>query len=118
MLETGGVLVFVLGAMAIAALVATVDPMLLLWASAAVALSGLLAGVPAGAVYHVRLRASLLESGPLPDDFYVRPHAYHDALDPTSQRRILPAFYVGAFGFGLFLLGSAAAVIVLATHFF
>lgn len=115
--ETLGVLGVVITMLILATVVATGQPLSLLWLTLGVAALSLLAGVPAGVIYHLRLRQALLRRGPLPGDFYKRPHAHHADLDDAELARILPPFYVGAWGFGLFMLAALTAVVVLATHF-
>jgi hypothetical protein len=76
-----------------------------LWAGAAVTVTGLAFGVPAGAWYHVELRRSLLRAGALPAGWYWRPLALHDRVPASDRRRVLAWCYLGAAGFGITVLG-------------
>lgn len=117
MLEIAAVFTLAGGLALIAAVVALVPPLTLLWGAVCVMSAGLLLGVPAGLLYHVWLRRELLKQGGLPPGFYLRPHAHHERLGAAARRQILPAFYAGALGFCLILLGAALATVSLATHF-
>ncbi|MDD5306856.1 MAG: hypothetical protein PHU25_05995 [Deltaproteobacteria bacterium] len=77
----------------------------LLVAGFALVIAGHVIGIPAGVVYHVKLRRAARAKGGLPRGWIWRPMSLHDRLDAPDRRRILPWFYVGAAGFALIVLG-------------
>ena len=66
---------------------------------------GLVAGVPAGLAYHVRLHQALAPRGALPARWWLRPTAFHGALVDGERRAVLRWFRAGAVGFALALGG-------------
>ncbi|UCE87825.1 MAG: hypothetical protein JSU66_08995 [Deltaproteobacteria bacterium] len=81
------------------------------WIAAAGALGivvGLLIGIPTGFGYHVALGRVLGARGDLPERWWMRPTALHDALEPHELERIMPWFYVGGAGFALTIAGCVA----------
>jgi hypothetical protein len=66
---------------------------------------GLLVGVPAGAYYHVQLYRALRPRKLVPRRWWLRPFALHVSLTDDERRRVLPWFYLGAFGFIASILG-------------
>jgi hypothetical protein len=67
--------------------------------------AGLLLGVPTGLVYHLRLRAALLEAGALPPRWWLDPVRRHPAIPEAWRPRVLPWFYAGGMGFVFCALG-------------
>jgi len=94
-----------LGLLAAIAASAWVPWVSLLAAGAALAALGFLVGVPAGVLYHLRLRTALLERKALPARWWLEPVHLHVRLDATSLAQVLPSFYLGAGGFALCALG-------------
>ncbi|HEY6001160.1 MAG TPA: hypothetical protein VI078_17890 [bacterium] len=78
---------------------------LLFVAGAAAVLIGMLAGVPAGVVYHVLLFRSLSEIGILPRRWWWHPTTLHDRLPEAARRRLMRWFRAGAAGFVLAMIG-------------
>ncbi len=76
---------------------------------AALVAAGMALGVPAGLLYHLRLREGLLRSGDLPALWWVHPVHHHPRLDERGLRAIRPSFYAGAAGFGVAALGCLVA---------
>jgi hypothetical protein len=66
---------------------------------------GMIAGVPAGLMYHVRLHAALAALGELPPRWWLRPTSFHDRLDSDQRARVMRWFYAGGAGFGFVVLG-------------
>ena len=75
-----------------------------------VALAFLLLGSVAGALYHRRLHACLRDRGPVPPRWWVDPTKLHRTLTEPERERTMPAFYVGAFSFGVCVLGCVSMV--------
>jgi hypothetical protein len=98
-------ILFVLATCAALATVALVPWILLLQVGAAVAAAGMAIGVPAGLLYHLRLRDALVRAGHLPRHWWLSPVSHHHHLDGAGQGRIRPSFYLGAFGFLVTALG-------------
>jgi hypothetical protein len=107
--------VLLLGGMA--ALVASLSPLALVWTSAAVTALGCLLGIPGGIAYHVVLRRELLKRGALQRGWILRPIQQHAHLDDAALARIRPWFTSGALGFGLIMTGLALMTLTLLTHF-
>jgi hypothetical protein len=81
------------------------------WIAAAGAIGivvGLLVGIPTGLWYHVALGRVLGARGELPERWWLRPTALHDALAPSELERVMPWFYIGGAGFALTIAGCAA----------
>jgi hypothetical protein len=95
------------------ALVAFAPWPLLLEAAALATLLGMLVGLPSGLLYHLRLRAALLQAGALPPRWWLEPVRLHERLEPATLRRVLPSFYVGAAGFLLCALGCVLGALAL-----
>lgn len=91
------------------ALVALVPWIALVELGAALAALGMTVGLPAGLLYHVRLRGELLRAGELPRRWWVSPLRLHERLPASALRRVLPSCYVGAGGFAIVALGCALA---------
>jgi len=72
-------------------------------------LVGLVAGVPAGFWYHVRLYRSL--AGGLPTRWWWRPTGLHSRLGTAERRRVMPWFYLGAAGF-LLTMGGCVLIAI------
>ena len=83
----------------------------LLQLGALLAASGLLLGVPAGVLYHVRLRSALLRNRVLPKRWWVAPLSHHALLPEPELRNVMPACYVGATGFVVAAAGCALGVL-------
>jgi hypothetical protein len=103
-----------IGLLAAAAALSGLAWITLLTIGAWLMLVGMVAGVPAGAVYHALLYRALRVSGPLPRRWWLRPHALHDRLVAPARRAVLGWFNVGALGFlatviGCLLAGLGAA---------
>jgi hypothetical protein len=97
-----------LGALALAALAPWP---LLLETGAALAGAGMLVGVPAGLLYHLRLRRALLDADALSARWWVSPVPLHRRLDAGALAPVLPPFYLGAAGFLLTVLGCAVVLL-------
>ncbi len=97
--------------------VSALAPLTLLWLSLGIVGSGALLGLPFGLRYHVLLRRELSRVGPLPARWFVQPIKFHERLDEGALARIGPAFFLGALGFGLMMLGCTLATMTLFTHF-
>jgi hypothetical protein len=70
---------------------------------------GLLVGLPASALYHVRLRRAL---GPQPGSlWWLHPTRHHTELSKGARQRVLRWFGVGVAGFALALIGCALVAI-------
>lgn len=67
---------------------------------------GSVGGIPAGLYYHVLLRRLLLQKGPLPERWWLRPVQHHALLSDRERRSFMPWFYVGGVGFVLILAGA------------
>ena len=107
-------LVGTLGVLALVAPLVSIEPVL--FAGSACAALGLLVGVPTGFWYHVRLRASLLRVGRLPERWWVHPVALHGKIPAEERALVLLWFYVGGLGFVLTMLGClVVALAVLLT---
>jgi hypothetical protein len=97
--------------------VALSPPLVLLWVSLGAMLLGSLLGVPFGLRYHLLLRRELLRLGKLPARWYWHPTRLHEQLDAPGHARVRLAFLLGAWGFGLIMLGCGLATVTLFTHF-
>lgn len=93
------------------ALAAWIPWPMLLQLGAMLAAGGLLLGVPAGVLYHVRLRSALLRHRVLPERWWISPLSHHDLLPEPELRNVLPACYVGAAGFAVTAAGCALGVL-------
>ncbi len=69
----------------------------------ALVLLGMAIGVPAGALYHVRLYRLVRPQGA----WWLHPTALHPRLGDPDRARVLRWFKVGAAGFALAILGCA-----------
>jgi hypothetical protein len=78
----------------------------LVMVGASLAAFGLAIGLPGGLLYHVKLRRALLTKGALPHRWWLRPANHHAALAPAQWRQIRSAFFVGALGFSIIMLGA------------
>jgi hypothetical protein len=94
-------LLVLLGAMAISLQL----DVLLIVAGTCVAI-GCVLGLPAGVLYHLTLYRCLIKRGAVTRDFVWHPTRYHALLRADEARRVMPWFALGAFGFGLIILGS------------
>jgi hypothetical protein len=65
--------------------------------------AGMAIGVPAGALYHVRLYRLVKPRGA----WWLRPTALHPQLPDGARPRVMSAFKLGAFGFVLAIAGCA-----------
>ena len=104
-------LLTMVGLVACFALAAWIPWPTLLELGALLATGGLLLGVPAGILYHVRLRAALLRHDVLPTRWWVSPLSHHGLLPEPELRGVLPACYVGAVGFVVTAAGCALGVL-------
>ena len=77
----------------------------------AIALAGLLLGLPTGFYYHVVLHRFLAPRGVLPPGWYWAPARHHRHLEPHERRRVFVWFYAGAAGFVLIMLGCAVVLL-------
>jgi len=77
------------------------------------AATGMVAGVPAALVYHLRLRACLAPRGALDRRWLLNPVAHHERLTRAERRRVMPWFYAGAAGWTLSMGGCALMAIAL-----
>ena len=73
--------------------------------------TGLAVGVPAGILYHVRLRAALVRHDVLPARWWVSPLSHHTLLPEPELRSVMPPCYVGAAGFAVTAAGCALGVL-------
>lgn len=73
------------------------------WTGLALTLVGLLGGIVAGGVYHVRLKQQLDHR--LPAGWYWNPMRYHDDLSDTQWRQTSPWFVLGAASFVVCAVG-------------
>jgi hypothetical protein len=64
---------------------------------------GMAIGVPAGALYHVRLYRLVRPTGA----WWLRPTALHPRLDDADRSRVMGAFKIGAAGFVIAIVGCA-----------
>jgi len=88
----------------------------LLYLSGAGAIAlGLLAGIPAGIVYHVKLSRALNAAGAAKRGWWWRPASYHARLPEQSLRPLLPWFRAGAAGFLVVVAGCALVFLALLT---
>ena len=69
----------------------------------ALVLLGMGVGVPAGALYHVRLYRVVKPSG----RWWLRPTALHPQITDAARPRVMSAFKVGAVGFVVAIVGCA-----------
>ncbi len=69
---------------------------------------GMGVGVPAGALYHVRLWRALRPAGAR---WWLNPTGLHGRLDTAARPAVLRWFRVGAAGFLLAMLGCALAFV-------
>jgi hypothetical protein len=99
------------------ALVALVPWVLLLEAGALLAAAGMAVGVPAGLLYHVRLRSELVRARALAPRWWWTPIRQHRHLDDEALRRVLPSCLVGAAGFAVAALGCALAFLGVVASF-
>ena len=88
---------------------------LLLGAGAGIVALGLIVGVIAGVVYHVKLFRALAPLGILRPGWWWRPTDLHVRLSPEARRRVLPWFYAGAAGFAVALAGCAVVLAAIVT---
>ena len=72
---------------------------------------GIVAGVPAGVVYHARLYQALAPRDALPARWWLRPVELHARLLPAERPGVMRWFSVGAAGFVLALVGSVAVAV-------
>ncbi len=68
---------------------------------------GLSIGVPAGALYHVRLYRVVKPTG----RWWLHPTALHPQIGADARPRVMSAFRVGAVGFLLAILGCALVAV-------
>jgi hypothetical protein len=93
-------------------LLTLVPPLTLAWVSLALTLLGFFVGVPTGVYYHVALRRELLGLGALPHGWYWHPTRYHEQLGASALARVMPWFFIGAFGFLLTVTGFVIGVVM------
>jgi hypothetical protein len=92
-------------------LVATFVPWTwLLGAGVACAGLGLIFGIPASLEYHLRLARALRALGPLPRGWWLHPTPHHEKLAQEPLAHVMKAFWVGAAGFSLSLIGCLLVV--------
>jgi hypothetical protein len=83
----------------------------LLYATGAAAIViGLVLGVPAGIVYHVKLFRELSALGAVEPGWWWRPTSHHDRLPEQARRLTMPWFGAGAAGF-LLAVGGCALIL-------
>lgn len=68
---------------------------------------GMAIGVPAGALYHVRLYRLVRPSG----TWWLNPTALHPQLADAERPRVMGAFKVGAAGFIIAIIGCALVAV-------
>src|SRR5438105_1642369 len=81
-----------------------VPPELLLGAGAALALFGLVAGVPASIVYHRVLRNAVAARRALPPRWWWRPMELHPHIPKEDRSRVMRWFYAGVATFLIAIL--------------
>jgi hypothetical protein len=64
---------------------------------------GMIVGVPAGALYHVRLYRLIRPTGA----WWLHPTALHTKLGEAERPRVMSAFKIGAAGFVIAIVGCA-----------
>ncbi|HWR97917.1 MAG TPA: hypothetical protein VN317_05785 [Candidatus Methanoperedens sp.] len=84
---------------------------LLFLSGAAAILLGLVAGIPAGIVYHALLFRALAAHGSVTPRWWWHPTRLHASLPAAARRPFLPWFRAGAAGF---LLAIVGCILVLA----
>ena len=103
MIELGVVALVVAGLVAVPALVAVVPWEVTFGLGVALVALGMLVGVPAGALYHVRLwRAVRPAAG---SGWWLHPTGLHARLEARDRRPVMRWFRVGAVGFVVAMLG-------------
>jgi hypothetical protein len=98
------VVALILGLLALPALVTWLPWEVTFGLGIALIALGLAIGVPAGALYHVRLYR---EVRPARAGWWLHPTALHAQLDERNRARVLAWFKVGAAGFVLAITGCA-----------
>jgi hypothetical protein len=68
---------------------------------------GMAIGVPAGALYHVRLYRLVRPRGA----WWLRPTALHTQLADAERPRVMSAFKIGAAGFIIAIIGCALVAV-------
>ena len=86
--------------------------LLYLSGAAAIAL-GLIAGIPAGIVYHVKLSRALAATRAAEPGWWWRPASHHARLPEQLRAPLLPWFHAGAAGFLVALAGCALVLLAL-----
>jgi hypothetical protein len=72
---------------------------------------GMVVGVPAGWLYHVRLYQALAARDALSRWWWLHPTALHRALGAPDRPRVMRWFYIGALGFCAAVLGCFLAAV-------
>ena len=72
---------------------------------------GLVLGIPASLVYHVKLARVLAPRGELPPRWWFSPTPLHTRLRSAERRTVLRWFYAGGAGFVITLAGCVAAFV-------
>ena len=83
----------------------------LLIAGASCVAVGFAIGLPAGALYHLKLYRCVALRGPVPRSFWLRPTSMHPDLDAAEWRDIAPWFVLGGTGFALIVLGCVIVML-------
>ena len=78
---------------------------ILLWVGGIAFLTGVVVGIPAGVVYHIRLYQCLKPRGKLDPHWIWHPLRLHGELLPSERLRVLGWGYVGGVGFVLLMAG-------------
>lgn len=102
------------GMVAVLVLVSFVPPAIALVIGLGLTAGGLVVGVPAGALYHVRLHRVLAPRDELSADWLWKPTANHERLEEHERVWVLWPFAIGAIGATASVVGAivfAAAAI-------
>jgi hypothetical protein len=78
---------------------------------AAVAVLGLLVGLPTGLAYHVQLRRELARCGPVAARWWMHPTGQHGRLDEAGKEAIRTMFRLGGAGCGVVFFGCFVVLI-------
>jgi hypothetical protein len=77
----------------------------------ALVLVGMGVGVPAGVVYHAKLWRALAPRGALGRTWWLRPTAFHGALEAGERPGVMRWFYIGAVSWVLAVAGCVIAAL-------